>query len=134
MSRRGLGDSYYRPLFDAKKYYYLETRGMKHFLSDPKLCPNYESCFGKYVRKAQRLGRKPKKPTCKGHINNLAKRWLGGILISHATELIREGKGLDTSNFKRHRNYIKPKAFRDDVPSPDVLEQIRSGLVRESWK
>jgi len=131
--RRGKGDSYYRPLLDVKKAYYSEVSEYAPALKDPKLCPKYEPCYEKYVRKARRVGRKPKKPTCKGHINNLSKRWLGGILVSHATQLIREGKGLDTSNFKRHRNYIRPKASKDDVPDPAVLEQIRAGETRKHW-
>jgi hypothetical protein len=128
------GDPYYRALYDAKKDYYSNVSRYASALKDPKLCPNYEPCLKKYVRKAKRAGRPPKKPTCKAHVDNLAKRWLGGILVSHATELIREGKGLDVSNFKRHRAYIRPKAFEDDVPDPDVLEQIRTGQVRGSWK
>jgi hypothetical protein len=128
------GDPYYRALYDAKKWFYANVSLYASALKDPKLCPNYEPCFKKYVARAKREGRKPKDPTCKGHVDNLAKRWLGGILVSHAAMLIREGKGLDISNFKRHRAYIRPKAFEDDVPDPDVLEQIRSGSVRNNWK
>lgn len=134
MSRKGKGDSYYRPLFDAKKYFYANNSKYAPALNDPKLCPNYEPCYAAYLRKAKREHRKPKKLTCKGHINNMAKRWLGGILVSHATQLIREGKGLDVTNFKNHRVYIRPKAFEDDVPDPDVLEQIRIGKAREDWR
>lgn len=128
------GDPYYRALYDTKKSYYANVSRYAPALKDPELCPNYEACFKKYLRRAKREGRKPKKPTCKGHVDNLAKRWLGGILVSHATQLIREGKGLDVSNFKTHRAYVRPKAFEDDVPDPSVLEQIRAGSVRESWK
>jgi len=134
LADRGKGDSYYRPLFDAKKYYYANNSKYAPALQNPELCPNYNACIEKYLRKAKREGRKPKKPTCKGHINNLAKRWLGGILVSHATELIRQGKGLDVTNFKAHRAYIRPKAFKDDLPDVKVLEQIRAGSAQEGWK
>ena len=126
MARRGKGDSYYRPLFDAKKYYYRNYSQYAPALKDPKLCPKYEQCSKKYLRKAKREGRKPKKPTCVGHTHNMAMRWLGGILVSHATQLIREGKGLDVTAFKNHHPYIRPKRLKDDVPNPDLLEQIRT--------
>jgi len=125
---------YHKGLYDAKKFYYNTYSRYAQALKDPKLCPNYERCVKKYLGKAKREGRKPKNPTCIGHVDNLTKRWLGGILVSHATELIREGKGLDTSNFKNHRPYIRPKASEDDVPDPDVLEAIRTGKTQEYWK
>ncbi|RLI41187.1 hypothetical protein DRO59_07575 [Candidatus Bathyarchaeota archaeon] len=34
---------------------------------------------------------------------------LMGLLVSHATELMRQAEGLDVSNFKRHHGYIPPK-------------------------
>jgi len=133
-ARKGKGDSYYRSLLDAKKFFYANNSEYAPALKDPTLCPRYEPCLKKYQRKAEREEREPKKPTCKAHIDNLAKRWIGGILVSHATQLIREGRGLDTSNFKSHRSYIRPKALEDDTPDPDVLEQIRTGYVQKYWK
>jgi len=117
-------DEYYYPLYLAKKEYYLNTerrvfdpeRGewivfppFREIIADPKKCPYYEECMGRLIRRAERLGRKPKKPPCKMHVDNMAKRWLMGILVSHATELMREALGLDTTNFKAHKNYVRPK-------------------------
>lgn len=127
MARRGKGDSYYLPLLDAKKYYYRNFSQYAPAMKDPKLCPKYEQCLKGYLRKAKREGRKPKKPTCIGHTHNMAMRWLGGIMVSHATQLIREGKGLDVTAFKNHHAYIHPKRTKDDVPNIELLEQIRTG-------
>jgi len=40
----------------------------------------------------------PKKPPCRGHLDAMAKRWLAGLLVSHATEIMREALGLPTEN------------------------------------
>jgi len=123
---RGPGDSYYIPLLDAKKYYYYHhsrydpviSYEVKTQIINPKNCPDYAKCKGK---------------ACKKHIDLMAKRWLGGILVSHATELIRRDKGLDTSLFKRHRGYIHPKAFKEETVDKNILEQIKTGHARKYW-
>jgi len=117
-------DDYYYPLYLKKKEYYLNTERkvldhdkgewitfppFKEILKDPSKCPKYSQCIKELKRKAERLGREPKKPPCRLHLDQMAKRWLMGILVSHATELMREALGLDTTNFKAHHDYIPPK-------------------------
>jgi len=115
-------DDYYYPLYAQKKRYYMENERkvfldgewvtwppFKLIIEDPTRCPRYVECVKKLKGKAERLKRQAKKPPCKGHLDNMAKRWLAGILASNACELIREALGLDTKAFKGHRSYIKPK-------------------------
>lgn len=102
-------DDYYYPLFKNKKDYYMERMG--GYLENPKDCPQYEECSKRLKGKAKRLKRKVKKPPCKLHINNKAKAWLSGLLISHGTEIMRKAEGLDVTNFHEHRGYIAPKPF-----------------------
>ena len=115
-------DEYYAPLYRQKKEYYLNTERQifkngkwikfppfKEIIANPKLCPDYETCKAKLEAKAKRLKRKPKPPPCRAHVDAMAKRYLAGILVSHAAELMRQAEGLDTTNFKAHRNYIPPK-------------------------
>lgn len=97
-------DPIYTALYHTKKDYYLERMGT--YLDDPTQCPDYAECIKKLVKRAEKDKRAAKKPSCKAHIDNRAKRWLGGILISHATELMRKEEGLDVSAFKAHRGYI----------------------------
>ena len=119
-------DPYYSQLYYQKKEYYSER--MNAYLEDPKLCPQYESCGKRYetaakkraLRDAKTKGLKLrpgdltpemikpflKKPSCKAHIDNMAKRWLSGILVSHATEIMRREEGLDISAFHAHKGYI----------------------------
>lgn len=99
-------DPYYYPLYQKKKAYYMERMGA--YINNPQLCPNYEECKRRIMSKARRLGRPPKKFPCKAHIDNKAKRWLAGLIVSHATQILREAEGLDVSNFKKHRGYIPP--------------------------
>lgn len=99
-------DPYYYPLYQMKKQYYMEKMGK--YIEDPSLCPDYQKCVQKLKNKAERLKRPIKKPSCRAHINNRAKRWLIKLILSHALEIIREAEGLDTSNLKSHKNYIPP--------------------------
>jgi len=138
-ARRGVGDSYYRALYDAKRYFYANhsqykdavklkpIKGKLKFVTDnPKTCPKYDQCKAKLKRR--------KEPACAGHLQQMVRRWMGGILVSHATQLIRQGKGLDITNFYAHRAYISPKSYIDEVPDTKVLEQIRTGEAGKSWK
>jgi len=115
-------DDYYVPLYRKKKAYYMETERkvflngkwvtwppFKEIIENPTKCPLYKDCLKRLTGKAERLGRKPKKPPCKLHCDQMAKRYLMGLLVSHATELMRQAEGLDVSNFKRHHGYIPPK-------------------------
>ena len=77
-------------------------------LDDPTLCPRYPICAKKLITAAKRQKRKPKKPSCKAHLDNLAKRYVWGIMISHAAQLMREALGLDVSSYKSHRGYLPP--------------------------
>ena len=104
-------DEYYAGLYYQKKGYYEGIMG--DYLEHPEKCPRYVDCMkklqGAAVKRAARDKTKPvnvKKPSCKGHIDNMAKRWLSGLLVSHATEIICREEGLDTSAFKAHRGYI----------------------------
>jgi len=119
-------DDYYYPKYQEKKNYYLNNarkvflKGewvtwppFKEILEDPSKCPRYEECIERLVGKAKRVGRKPKKPPCRGHLDAMAKRWLAGLLVSHATEIMREAEGLPTDNFKAHHDYIKPKSISE---------------------
>lgn len=82
-------------------------------IEDPTICPKYQGCAGTLVRAAKRENRKPRKPSCVAHLDNLAKRYVWGIMISHATQIMREALGLDVSNFKSHKGYIGPKLIKD---------------------
>ena len=104
-------DPYYSGLYYQKKDYYIERMG--EYLEHPEQCPDYIACMkklqGAATKRAERDKSKTvtvKKPSCKAHIDNRAKRWLGGILISHAVEIMRKEEGLDVSAFKAHRGYI----------------------------
>lgn len=116
-------DPFYYKLYQQKKQYYMNTsrkvfladKGewvtyppFKKIIEDPKKCPRYDECLKKLQGKAQRLGRPMKNPPCKAHVDAMAKRWLMGILVSHATELMRRHEGLDVTAFKAHKNYIPP--------------------------
>jgi hypothetical protein len=99
---------YYYPLYKKKKEYYLKDRGMEQYIEDPTKCPNYSECTKKLRKTAQRQNREPKKPSCKGHIDNMAKRWLAKILLGHALEVMKMHEGLDASVLRSHREYIPP--------------------------
>jgi len=122
-------DSYYPAIYQAKKEYYLKTRKMEEFLQDPAKCPDYEACLQARKRVAERLGRKVKKAPCKGHIDNMAKRYMLKILLSHALQIIREAAGYDVSALKSHRGYIKPKESAEERPDSRLLNNIRLGLL-----
>lgn len=131
-------DSYYPPLYRAKKIYYMEQPrvellpgGVKvkwppfqDILDDPERCPRFEDCLKRLKDKAKRLGREIKKLPCKGHVDNMAKRWLAALLVSHATENMRRACDLSTDSFKSHRGYIPPKSHKDETPPQDVTTQI----------
>ena len=55
MARKGKGDTYYRPLYDAKKTFYYDTRGMGEYVKNPQSCPDFEKCKETLVGKARRL-------------------------------------------------------------------------------
>jgi hypothetical protein len=106
-------DPYYTGLYYQKKEYYGLPEHMGTFLESPNNCPDYIACMkkmqGAAVKRAERDKTKAlavKKPSCKAHIDNRAKRWLSGLLVSHATEIMRREEGLDTSAFKAHHGYI----------------------------
>jgi len=116
-------DDYYYPIYQQKKQYYLNNERevflngkwvkwppFKEIIKDPSKCPLYKECMERLIKKAERLGRKPKKPPCRLHLDNMAKRFLMGILVSHAAQLMREAEGLSIENFLAHRNYIPPKS------------------------
>jgi hypothetical protein len=115
-------DPYYFELYRAKKQYYLNKMGS--YINDPTKCPRYTECLQKLARAAAREKREVKKPPCRKHIDDMARRWLAGIILSHALEIIRDSMGLDISNLRQHRNYIPPKAFQDQVPSQDIIAGI----------
>jgi hypothetical protein len=115
-------DDYYYPLYAEKKRYYMETERkvfmdgewvtwppFKEIIEDPKRCPRYEECLRRLTGKARRLKRKVKKLPCKLHVDQMSKRFLMGLLVSHACELMRRAEGLPVDNFKAHRGYIAPK-------------------------
>ena len=104
-------DEYYYPIYLKKKEYYLKERGFEKYIENPQLCPRFYECYMRIKAKAERLNREPKKLPCKAHVDNMAKRYLAGILVSNALEVMRLNEGLDVSNFKNHRNYIPPKPF-----------------------
>lgn len=133
-------DSYYKPLYDAKKRYYLERARVEgagptavkwppfqEILEDPERCPRFEGCVKGLRGRAERLGRKPKRPPCRAHLDNLARRWLSGLLVGHAAELLRRAEGLPVESFMSHRGYIPPKPGSDEVPPQDLLDAIAGG-------
>jgi len=138
------GDCYYKPLYDAKRRYYLEQPRterrvvagrvewvkwppFQEIIDDPSKCPDYEPCKERLRKKAARLGRPVKRPSCRAHCDNLARRWLLKLLLSNALEIIREAEGLDVSAIRSHRSYIRPKPTEDATPPPSLLEQIARG-------
>jgi len=100
-------DPYYYPLYLQKKQWYL-TREYGKYIENAELCPHYKECYKRLFHKAARLNRPIKKPPCKAHVNNLAIRWLMGIIVNHAAELLRRAEGLGVSAWKSHSNYIPP--------------------------
>jgi len=113
-------DPYYVPLYQAKKDYYLTQRGYAKYIEDPKSCPKYAECLKRLKGKASRLGKTMKKPPCKGHADNLAKRWLVKLLQSHALEIIRKSLGLPWDAV--HHGYIPPKP-EDPISREEALKQ-----------
>ena len=124
-------DAYYRPLYEAKKRYYLENPRVegtgpgavrwppfKEILEDPSKCPKYEACAG-------RIGRG--RPPCRAHLDNMARRWLASLLVSHAAELMKRAEGLPVDSFLAHRGYIPPKRHPEEAPE-ELLERIAGGL------
>jgi len=99
-------DPYYFPLYQKKKEYYMQRMG--EYIEHAEKCPEFEECMRRLKAKAGRLGRAPKKPPCRAHIDNRAKRWLIKLILSHALQIMREAEGLDVSNLKSHRGYIPP--------------------------
>ncbi len=97
-------DPVYSALYYQKKAYY-ESK-MESFIADPTGCPDYEACLKKLAGRAAKDRRAVKKPPCKAHIDNRAKRWLSGLLVSHAAEIMCKQEGMDTQYFKAHRGYI----------------------------
>lgn len=104
-------DSYYYPLYIGKKQYYLVDRGMQGYIDDPSTCPDYKKCVTRNYEAARRQGRKPKRPSCRAHADNRAKRVLGKLLCSHALEIMRVHEGLPVDAMRSHRDYIAPKPF-----------------------
>jgi hypothetical protein len=115
-------DDYYYPLYEQKKNYYLNSERQvfmdgkwvkwppfKEIIANPKLCPKFDECAKKLEAKAERLGRKPKPPPCRLHVDSMAKRWLAALLVSHAAMLMRQAEGLDVTNYLAHRGFIPPK-------------------------
>ncbi len=102
-------DPVYSQLYYTKKGHYEQLMGT--YLEDPTQCPYYSECMKKLKARAAKDNRDVKKPSCKAHIDNKAKRWLSGILVGHAAEIICREEGLDTSAFKAHHNYIPPPPY-----------------------
>jgi len=48
--------------------------------NNSRKCPLYKDCLKKLTGKAERLGRKPKKPPCKLHCDQMAKRYPDGAV------------------------------------------------------
>jgi len=121
-------------LYKAKKKYYLKVRGMEKYIEDPTKCPDYEKCMELLRAKAKRLGRPVKKPPCRAHADNRAKRWLIKLLLSHAWELIRREMGQE---IPKHRNYIPPKPHEwwEEIASSKwfqkILRNIETGKLEE---
>jgi len=124
------GNPYYRPIYDAKKHYYLYTRGFIRYVEDPTLCPNYGECKKRCVEKAKRRGLPPskaKEPACRAHVDRMAKRFMVKVLLCHALQLNRATEGMTLS---RHRNYIHIPVSADDTPDPEVLERLKTGRIQ----
>lgn len=101
-------DSYYYPIYKQYKQRIL-NRGFKKILKNPSICPKYPQCIRRLNQKAARLNRQPKQLPCKKHLDNMAKRFLMGLIISHCLELLRQHEGLSIAHFKSHKHYIPPK-------------------------
>lgn len=136
-------DPFYTKLYHRKKEYYLtqprEIREddkviiyppFEQVFKDPKKCPDYHSCKERLAGKAKRLGRKPKKLPCKAHCDNMAKRWLIGIIVSHATQIMRETEGLDVGSFKVHKNYISPPPITSEEAVTEKVEEKKKKRAR----
>ena len=128
-------DDWYRPLFDAKKHYYLHVSPYSRIFDsrgnvvDPKACPQYEDCYKRMAGAAQRKMREEIRWPCRAHIHMMSLRWLAELLVSHAAQLMREDLDLDVSAYKAHQPYIPPKPTE---PSTGLLsrlcEQVSKGL------
>lgn len=115
-------DPHYYDLYIKKKTYYAETERdidgvvwppFNDIIDSPEICPNYPKCAKKLISKAEREGRKPKKPSCRAHLNNMARRWLWGLLASNAAEIMRVALNLPVDNYKAHDGYLGPKLIKD---------------------
>ena len=124
-------DEYYYQLYLAKKDYYLKKREFERFAENPELCPKYEECKRKLEAKANRMGRKPKKPACKAHADGMAKVWLASLIVSHMWEITRKEFNLPVS---KHRMHIPPKPA-DEEHAKAILKVVtpclREGIVLE---
>jgi len=100
-------DPFYYPLYLKKKEYYYE-REFKYYIEDPSKCPNFEECTKRLERRAKIRNQPMKKHPCKAHLDTMAKKYLAGLIVSHALEIMRAYEGLPIDHFKTHRNYIPP--------------------------
>jgi hypothetical protein len=82
----------YEQLYRKQKSYYLAR--FAEIIKNPKLCPRYEECIKKLTGKAERVGRVAKKPSCKGHIENMTRRYVGKEFVKDLWIHWREVEGL----------------------------------------
>ena len=119
-------DEYYYPLWQAKKEYYLKVRGFEKFAKSPELCPRYKECMQRLKAKAKRMGRKPKRPACRKHANEMATLWLASLLISHMLEICRREKDLP---YKRHTLHIPPKP--EDSKTQKRIVKVATHFIKK---
>ena len=95
-------DLYYVALLNAKKQYYLTMR--------PDILEWEEN----------------KVKGWKGHVNNMALRWLTKLLQSHAIQILREENGLP---FPKHHTFIPPKS-PDQSENDETIKRVVPFLLR----
>jgi len=101
-------DSYYYPLYQAKRAYLLNKYPEKVVVERGGKTFTFEKG----------------KPGYNAVINGKAMFWLMQLLVSNAQQVIREAEGLKVP---KHRNHINPKPSPDAFPSSRILDAIRTG-------
>lgn len=101
-------DSYYYPLYQAKKQYLLSRY-------PEKIAVNVGNKIVEYDR-----GKKGYEAV----INGKAMFWLMQLVVSNAQQIIREAERLSVP---RHHPHIDPKPSESAVPSDEILEAVKSG-------
>lgn len=79
---------------------------------DPYYTQLYKLKKEYYANRPDIAAKKDTERGWKGHVDNMAKRYMLKLIISHALEVISLSEGYDISNLHSHRGYIPPPPYK----------------------